>query len=231
MSDAFQTNEQPKSVFETLVGEGKKFTDEEALAKGKQESDAFIEQLKSENEGLRQELDKRVTAEEMADRILSSSNQGSKTEEHTSPSLSEKDIAELVQNTISRQSEEGQMKANESAVNEKLGGVYGDKAGEFVKTKAQELGVSVSFLKSVAQKSPEAFYKTVGLGEANKEAQPTITPNSVNTQTNTQTNSSGSRTWDDYKKMRKDNPRQYWSPAIQNEILTRRKSGELELPA
>lgn len=47
-------NVQTVQYSERLVGEGKPFKDIEALAKGKMDADAFIEQLKNENAQMRE---------------------------------------------------------------------------------------------------------------------------------------------------------------------------------
>ena len=72
--DSFNSNEgQPapeaqldtNSFLDQLVGEGKKFANIEDLAKGKLNSDEHIDKLENENQRLRQELDTRMTAEEV----------------------------------------------------------------------------------------------------------------------------------------------------------------------
>jgi len=63
------SNESTTSVTDTLVGEGKKFASIEALAAGKAESDKFIEQLQGELKGLRTDLDKRLSQEEILEEI------------------------------------------------------------------------------------------------------------------------------------------------------------------
>ena len=58
-----------------LVGEGKRYATVEALAKGRLDADAFIEQLKRENAGLREDLSTRLTAEERAAAVLAAASQ------------------------------------------------------------------------------------------------------------------------------------------------------------
>src|SRR5688500_13285080 len=52
-----------------LVGEGKKFKDHKSLAKGKAESDAFISHLQKELAEMREELNKRITFEDLMTKI------------------------------------------------------------------------------------------------------------------------------------------------------------------
>ena len=78
-----------------LVGEGKKFATVEDLAKGKQESDRFIEQLQGELSGLREDLGKRMTSEQVLEeinrqKVAEKEAAESRNEEPTSPQTSEK---------------------------------------------------------------------------------------------------------------------------------------------
>jgi len=78
LGDNQDTNDslpEDKNYLEDLVGEGKKFADSEALAKGKAESDAFILKLQQENLELREDLNKRLTAEEVARQLQDSLSQ------------------------------------------------------------------------------------------------------------------------------------------------------------
>src|SRR4029450_8159059 len=73
-SDESDINVDPnKNYLEELVGEGKKFKTPEDLARGKAESDSFIERLQKELHGLRNELKSRLQLEEVVDRISSAS--------------------------------------------------------------------------------------------------------------------------------------------------------------
>lgn len=51
-----QTDLPDTSYFDALVGEGKKFTSQEALARGKYESDLYVTQLQAENAGMRAQI-------------------------------------------------------------------------------------------------------------------------------------------------------------------------------
>src|SRR5688500_15910791 len=64
--------DQDKDYFSELVGEDKKFKTPADLARAKAESDAFIERLKQENSGLRNELKTRTTMEDFMKTIKES---------------------------------------------------------------------------------------------------------------------------------------------------------------
>ena len=222
-----QQQQQTQSAFEQLVGEGKKFNSQEDLAKGKVESDRFIEQLQSELSGLREELDKRMTSEEVLAKIREETNSANQAQgEQTSPSLSEDKVAELVKNTLESTRTEEQRNTNLKAVDDKLVELYGDKANAELTKKANELGVGVDFLAGVAMQSPAAFFNTVGIN-TNQQTTPGVTQSTVNTealaQTGGQAPQQGSKEY--FDNLRKENPREYWNPKTQNLIMQARAAG------
>tara|TARA_R110000823_G_scaffold67662_2_gene157597 strand:+ start:2980 stop:3723 length:744 start_codon:yes stop_codon:yes gene_type:complete len=212
-------------VLETLVGEGKKFSNNEDLAKGKAESDSFIEQLQTELQGLRGELDKRMTSEDVLAKIREENAKSSAAEGNTTPSLGKDDVAELVKQTLESTRTEETMNLNLGKVDQELLNKFGEKAGEWLASKSQELGVSVDFLADVAKTSPSAFFNTVGLNtETNTNA--SVTQSSVNTESlahNNQATAIKAGTKRSYDELRKSDPRKYWSPEVQNDLFKSRQ--------
>ena len=223
-----QSTEEVKELgaFESLVGDERKFKSVEDLAKGKLESDKFIEQLQTEMSGLRTELDKRLTTEEVLAQIKESQTTVQQPGENTTPSLSEDKLEELVKKTLVSTRTEETKQGNLKAVDNKLIEMFGDKAGNWLVTKSQELGVSPGFLEDVAKTSPSAFFNTVGLSNSNIQSNPSVTTSSVNTETlqnvtQQQTAQVGTKKY--YDEIRKENPRKYWTPEVQNQILKARE--------
>lgn len=242
MSDsAFNTNEtttttttieEPTQLsqagaFEALVGDGKKFNDAEALARGKQESDTFITQLQSELQGLREDLDKRMTSEEVLIKIREEAAASSATTgENTTPQLGKDDIAELVKQTLESTRTEESNTRNFNDVDQRLLSVYGDKAGNWLAGKAQELGISVDFLADVAKASPDAFYNTVGLSSTETNTTASVTTGTINTETVAQVNKASGikpNTMKYFDAIKKEDPRKYWTPAVQNALFAARE--------
>lgn len=239
MTDSvFQGADQPKgdanseaALLTQLVGEGKKFKDAEALAKGKVESDSFIEQLKNENAGLRKELEERLKISEALDEIKRRA-QGNQPQDDKQPKLDPNEIKDLVKNTLNETVRENTAKQNvleaERVVIDKLGSK--DAALKFITEKARELGVSGDWLMSVAASNPKALYSVLGLSEENKQ-QPTspVSPNNpINTAKKEFTPGGagpkvGTREY--YDDMRRREPAKYWSAATQNEIFKATKAG------
>ena len=222
-----ETSEQQTSAFDSLVGEERKFKNADDLAKGKLEADKFIDQLKSELSGMREELDKRMTSEEVLAKIKEETrNSVQQQGENTTPSLSEDKVEELVKKTLESTRTEETKHGNLQAVDNKLVEMFGDKAGQWLVTKSQELGVNPGFLEDVAKTSPSAFFNTVGLNEPNIQSKSSVTTSSVNTETLqnvTQQQSAQVGTKRYYDDIRKQNPRKYWTPEVQNQILKSRE--------
>ena len=214
-------------AFEALVGVGKKFADSEALARGKQESDTYITQLQTENHGLREDLDKRMTSEEVLTKIREEAAASSVTAgENTTPQLGKSDITELVKQVLESTRTEESNTRNFNDVDQRLISVYGDKAGDWLAGKAQELGLSVDFLADVAKASPDAFYNTVGLSSTTTNTTASVTTGTVNTETVTQvTEASGIKpnTMKYFDAIKAENPRKYWTPAVQNALFAARE--------
>lgn len=220
-----------KSYYDELVGEGKKFRDNEALARAKAESDAFIERLKNEAEGLRQELNTRLTMEQLMDKIAAkptetppsqSPNQMTPTPEVKSTSPD--DIEKIIEDRLSKAEKTRVQNANLTLVRETLEQNWGQDYVQRLKEKASELGVGEEFLQGLAKDQPKAFLKLV---EADTQAKPAVQPNntlfvppssqSVPRQTNG-FSPSGQRTKAYYDQIKAKNPSEYWSPSVQNQM-------------
>jgi|TARA_R110002074_G_scaffold7091_9_gene30907 hypothetical protein len=217
-----------ESLVDQLVGEGKKFNSIEDLAKGKAASDTHIDNLESQLAGMKEELDKRMTSEDQITRLLSERNQERQENPSvggTTPTVSQEELAELVRQTVDQSKSEDTAKGNETKANEHLHKLYGDKASEVVANKARELGLSVDFMQSVARKSPEAFYNTLGI-ESSRQSVPTLSGDSVNTEVlHNQPGSSGPKpnTYAWYEAKRKENPRQFWDAKVQAQLFKDRQ--------
>jgi len=215
--------ETPGSVAE-LVGEGKKFATVEDLAKGKQEADQFIEQLKGEMSDLRSDLDQRLSAQDLLEEIrkereaqLSASNVPA--EGNTTPSLGTDEIASLVKETIEQRDVERTASQNLETVDKKMKELYGEKAQEVMLLKAKENDISPDFLKDTAAKSPKAFFNVLGIQDQ-KPITPSSTKGGINLVALDETQPSiREDSWQSFEKLRKDNPKLYWKPETQQRLF------------
>lgn len=220
--DRLAQNETPASLYETLVGEGKKFKTPEDLAKAKIESDRFIEQLKEEPKQLREDLNRLVEETRLLKELATRNNgaplaqQEQKTTDSPSPEI---DLDARIRETLKRTAEESKRLDNINTVNDAMVQTYGslEKAKEVLKQKAAELGVGAEFLQDVAARSPKAFFQTVGITEVARALQ-TSSSSTVNMaalgNTGVKTN-----TYKWYQQLRKDNPSMYHSPKIQTQMM------------
>lgn len=207
------------NVLEALVGDGKKFKDNEALARGKIESDTFIQRLQSEMEELRQELNTRVTLEEFMEKMNQqgspnpSINQSSGNDP-TKETLTKEDVASLVKEQLTSEQKKALKQQNVAVVKAELEKAWGDSFQSKLVTKTKELGVSQDVLSRMAEDTPLIFLKLV------LDKTPSQNPLDVSPPRSSQSFSvtNGVRDWNYFNKLRKENPRAYWSRETQSEI-------------
>lgn len=224
-----QTNE---SFVTQLVGEGKKFKDLEALAKGKLEADRHIGEITKTLDELRAELAKQDYAKSLLEQMSKGSDTGaeqpppvttsSSNTENTTQSAS--DIEALVEKVITAKEKNRTASQNISVVGEEMQKQYGDKATDILKAKSLELNMSLDRLKEIAAESPTAFFQLVGVKKMSEKASTSAGVTTQSTIRSENFNSySQDRTFDYYQKMRKENRSLYYSPKIQNMMLQDRE--------
>lgn len=174
-SDAQTTDVVPENVYETLVGEGKKFRDNEALAKAKFQSDNFITQLQRENAELREKAQKAQSLEEIKTQILS----GLKQETPVVPPAPQPgeqpqapNIEEIVTKALEAKEASRKAATNREVVSKAMQEKFGADAQIILREKAGELGLSLDYLARVANDSPAAFFRLIGV-----DTQKTVAPN------------------------------------------------------
>lgn len=143
-----------------LVGQGKKYKDVFELEKGKLHADQHIATLESETASYKQklaeleaELNKRKTAEEIAESLKTQPKAGTDT-----PSIGAEDVQELVASTMTQYKAQEIANNNISEVSSQLTTKFGSvaEANKFVKGKAAELGMTVDGVMQLAASSPSA---------------------------------------------------------------------------
>lgn len=205
-----------------LVGEGKKYKTPADLAKAMAEKDAFIEQLKNENAGMREDLSQREETRKALEDLKALRNKPKDDSEvNTTPALGQADVEKMLEEAIARRETEAQRKANLNEANELLLKAFGDqaKAKEAVEKRAAELNMSVNDIVTMAAKSPKAVVSIFGL-QGRPEAKPlSESKSSVNTVNLGQNSGSPQERLASLNALRKTNTRQYWSPRVQNEIM------------
>lgn len=231
MTDLFDDQDEPvvdqtKDYLSELVGEDKKFKTPQDLAKAKAESDAFIERLKAENAGLRNDLKTRLKLEEVVDRISSAKSPSSEQEpeaheqDEAKSAITPEQIKAMVAETLTEGQKAEQRRRNNAFVEQKLQEAFGPTFRRTIKEQAQKLGIGEEFAKNLAAEQPNAFLKLFDVQtkqEANSIA--TQAPHStVNSDAMRFQPESGLKRKSYYEKLRKSDKKTYWSPRVQNEM-------------
>lgn len=180
-----ETQDNDKSVLETLVGEGKKFADAEALAKGKLSADEHIRKIEEENETLRKKIeevgDNKLSFKDIVEALKETKSTEGDSEGET---ITEEDILKLVRKTVAgdRQAETratNRRKGNELVLQLVEGNV--EAAKQLVAERASQLGMSTKSLAELSETSPSAF-ATLMKGESTGSSGAPSQLNRVNTQ-------------------------------------------------
>lgn len=216
-----------KNYYEELVGEGKKFKDNEALAKGKAYSDKMIEVMKPRFDELRtdylklkEELSARASMQELIDQI----NQQKKTpvdDTHNNqlktPDLDPKKIEDIVSSKILEAENSRKEEANFKSVMGKLQEKFGSNYQNYLKQQSEQLGLDQSTVNELARKSPNAFIRTFGL-DAQQTEQFQSPPRSSGRADSFVPQGTEKRTWSYYQNLKKTNPSLYHDPKITNQM-------------
>ena len=221
------------SLFDSLpeevkdfVGEGRKYKSAEEALKSIPHAQSHISQLEEELKQLKEDLDKRLTAEEALKEIQERA--GKRDHDQQSESSFDPDtLKNLAKEAYQELTTEEKYNRNLQTASDKMVEQYGDmnKARQALEGKAKELDVSIEWLMDTAQKSPQSFFKLVGL-EAKQG--PAVNTSRGNSSTNTESFESSSvkpYSYKWYQKMRRDNPREYYNSRTQMEM--HRKAKEL----
>lgn len=207
-----------------LIGEGKKYKSLEDALRSIPHAQGHISNLEKELSELREDLGKRLSAEEALNKILE--GRQSREEEGTPPpDFSPDTLKNLVKDTYKEMTEEERRSHNIDLADKAVREKYGDKAGEWLAERAKELGVGVQFLQDTASHSPKAFYNLVGLDGGQRQQQEVPRQGSVNTEGMSQGSGPAPYSYKWYQQMRRNDPKQYYTPKVQLEM--HRKAAEL----
>lgn len=239
--DQTDTNfDQNKDYLEELIGPGGKFDvtkynnnrDEaiKAMAKGKAFADKTLEHKLREFDELREAF---IQKSAEADAKASESEAKAKFEELVTRyenSLKAKDtddtqkpgpvvqpfdpsqIETVVTNKIQEIEQRRREQENLTRVNSRLKERFGENAQNVLKDKMNTLGLTQEDIDRLAKRSPEAFFNTIGLNQQQTEQFQSPPRNSVRSDNfSPQTNV---RDAVYYEKMRKEDPKKYFSPDV-----------------
>lgn len=218
----FETPQTPEVKFEDLVGEGKKYADNNAAAKAIAEKDAFIARLLEEARRKEADLQAALNTKAFEDRMtaleqaqLAEHREPPQREATTAPTTPQLDVEDVVQKAIEAREQANSRSRNLIAVKDKLTEVYGAEFPNRVKARAAELNISMDKLNAMAAETPQAFFALIGLNEqrpVDNTAPPATRHNSAAFAPEV-----GKKNNAYYQNLRKTNPALYWTPAVQME--------------
>lgn len=247
MTDLFsKTPSAPETIdpnadhFAELVGEGKKYRDEKALAYAARKKDEHIRNLEMEQEELRKELQKRLTLEDFVDKMKNSSTQQPQPRtpsnadqpnpsERVDNSIKPEDIAKLVDEKLQARLRGIEENENLDKVKKELMKHWGNDYQAKLKIAAQQLEVSEAFIDNLGKTHPDALLRLLEIRES-KGSEYTAPPRGGVTPSPANPNNLGERDWKYFEKLRKENPSLYFSRKTQTEIHRLAMEGKLEIP-
>ena len=208
-----------------LVGEGRKYKTLEDLAKAYVNADTFIEQLKAENQELRNKVVETKTIDDVLERLQASqSNAAVTTSADQVPStngLSAQDVAKIVQQTVTGLETAKAKQGNLLKADAKMKEVFGDKAGEVYSSVAKTPELQAAYMK-LAEVDPEQFVSLFTKQGTTSQGSQVDSGSNVNTTISYSSNNSvrentpGTKEY--FAKVRREDPKKYFSQSFQLEL-------------
>ncbi len=198
------------ALLEILVGEGRKYKDVTALVKGHIHADEHISRLEVENKTLREEAT-RIAASQPAPADQPTATSG------TPPTVTAAAIAEMVKNAVTGLETDKIKRANRHKALQGLQDLFGAKAQETFERETPDVQRVLTQLAEVDPDKMVAFFRPA--------VSPTPTPTSGRSTVNTgasvpnsgRATEPGTREY--YERLRKTDPKKYWSSALQTEKI------------
>lgn len=221
----FDDNNNTNNALESLVGEGKKFKDLDALARAKLESDDYIKTLETKLDELkedflkqREEINAGKTLQEMLDQAQLTRQQDSTRETPPlnsndtpkPPALDAKQLELLVTSKIQEHESTRQQTENYNTVLSQVREHYGENYQSVLEQQMDELGLTRDLVNNLARNHPKALLKTLGIDGPKTREGFQAPPRSMVFAPKGEEK----RTWSYYQKIRKENPDLYYSPKL-----------------
>jgi len=225
-----QTEASPQASFldKLVETKGENWRDPETLAKGKLEADGYIKNLEDQLVQMREDMKKqdyqadllaqlqnKATETTTVNNGESNNNNGSIDTQNTTGVVDEDTLKSLVEKTLTQREKNSTVQQNLSQVDKELESSFGTEAAATVQKKAKELGMSMDRLRDIASESPSAFFTLIGQPEKtfSPMVQGSVRTEGVNMQ------ASADRNWSYYQNLRRENPNQYYSPKVQQQLI------------
>lgn len=195
------------------VGEDKKYKTVEDFVKGFSHLTDHAKTLEAENAQLRETSTKAASVDDVLKAIRESSQNSGKGDR---PQLDEKEIAQLVRDSVTNIERERTATQNIAEIEAELRKTHGDKAPAYLAERAKALGISVKDIQNVAAKSPTAA-KSLLMGAPSVKQDAGPATGTVRTDTFGSDGTNGVRGQSYYSTMRREDPKRFFTPEIQRE--------------
>lgn len=204
-----------------LVGEGRKYSDPDQLAKAYANIERHARTLEAENATMRAKTDaeearqrSQTNPDDNREQLRSDDSRGLAPKESVTPG--KEDFRSQIREEVQALNEQERGQSNLNAAATKLSDILGSpaKASEAIRRRADELGVSVEWLKDSASRSPNAFYATMGIDNVGSSDRRTPAPSS-----DVRLDDRGAtKNFAYYDKFRTEDKVAYFSAAMQREM-------------
>jgi hypothetical protein len=164
VDDVFAGDQTGKGVFDTLVGDGKKFDNAEALAAGKLKADEHISTIEQENATLKEQLAADGSTKEketkMSDLLDAIKEANAKEGSEGGQTMSTEELEQLVRKVVAgdrgiETKDSNRAKGNELVLKLVDGNV--EAARQLVTERGTALGMSPEAMRDLSEQSPSAF--------------------------------------------------------------------------
>lgn len=217
MNDSLLADDQSvdpaKDYYIELVGEGKKFRDNQSLARGKYESDLYVKTLEQKLDQMQSDYTKLDTdykatkkLEELIPEYISKSSNKEPIVNDRDNSITPQQIESLVSSKMQEYESSKRQQENFNLVQEKLRERYGNNYKTVLREQIEDLGLTEDYVNSLAKTSPKAFIKTLGLDQPVKTDNFQAPPRSQQRSDNFKPTAGEVRDWNWYETLRKKNP-------------------------
>lgn len=224
MDDLFTPDpaELENTLRQELEAKWKAKTPEEVL-QAKIDSDLYIKTLERQKDELRadyiksqEEIQKGRTLNDLIDQLNAKAPAliPEKQEERKAPQPDLADIEKLIESKYEQKRISEIEARNFNEVQNKLRERFGQNSGSIVAEQASTLGLSKDEINSLAKKSPEAFFRMLGLNQTQGQDMFSPPPRS-DVRNDSYAPKTVKRTWNYYQELKAKNPNDYWSPKTQ----------------
>ena len=215
-----------KKYLEELVGPGKKYADQEALAKAYAHADSMIkiknareDELRKDYLKVREELMAKAKLEDLVNQLQTKQQQSpnSDTQQQKENTPQPIDIDKILTEKLTAYELANKQRENQRIVKERLTQRFGTNYQNTVKQQIQELDITEEQFNQMAQNNPKLLFKTLDLDA--KPEQFNAPPRTMNRSDSfSAPNRQQKKTWSYYQELKKSDPVAYRSPKITNEM-------------